>query len=278
MKINWFPGHMNKALKEMEQEVKNVDMIIYILDARALKSSLNPEFIRIIGTKPVLYVFNKCDLVLKEDITPFAQKLKTTNTDVLFLNSTQTGAIKQVEPIMLELCRDKIEKYRQKGIKTNLRAIVIGVPNSGKSTFINNLCGSKKTITGNKAGVTRGRQWLALKNGFEVCDTPGTLWPNLTDQNVAHNLAYIGSIKSEILDVNELSVDFLKFMVKNYPQNLKDKYELTNLNVEIFELIEQIAIYKHYLLKGNELDYDRTCQAILDDFKKGKFGKIILDK
>ena len=111
-----------------------------------------------------------------------------------------------------------------------------------------------------------------------MCDTPGTLWPNLTDQNVAHNLAYIGSIKSEILDVNELSVDFLKFMVKNYPQNLKDKYELTNLNVEIFELIEQIAIYKHYLLKGNELDYDRTCQAILDDFKKGKFGKIILDK
>lgn len=277
-KINWFPGHMTKALRAMEDEAKNVDMIIYVLDARAPKSCVNPEFIKIIGNKPILYILNKSDMVEEKDLQPFLNYFNTSNSIAIVLDSTKTGAIKQIEPIMVNLCKEKIEKYKQKGFKINLRAMVLGVPNSGKSTLINNLCGAKKTITGNKAGVTRGKQWLALKNGFELLDTPGTLYPKISNQQVALNLAFIGSIKNEVLDINELAVDFLNFCKKHYFENLKAKYGLTDNSLTAIEMIEHIASYKHYLLKGAEPDYDRTCIAIIDDFRKGKLGKIILDK
>ena len=155
--------------------------------------------------------------------------------------------------------------------------MVVGVPNSGKSTLINNLCGQKKAITGDKAGVTRGKQWVLLKNGFEVLDTPGTLWPNLENQTVAHNLAIIGSIKNEVVDTNELALYLVKFLKLNYKQALKNKYDIDDDSSSDIEIIEQIANKKHYLLKGNEIDYDRTCFSIVDDFRKGKLGKITLD-
>ncbi|MCI7003682.1 MAG: ribosome biogenesis GTPase YlqF [Clostridia bacterium] len=276
-KINWFPGHMTKALREMEEEAKNVDMIIYVLDARAPKSCVNPEFIKIIGNKPILYVLNKADMVEEQDLKPFLPYFKKPNTEAVLLDSTKSGAIKQIEPIMVNLCQEKLNKYKQKGFKINLRAMVLGVPNSGKSTLINNLCGSKKTITGNKAGVTRGKQWLALKNGFEVLDTPGTLYPNITNQQIALNLAFIGSIKNEVVDINELAIDFLNFCKKHYFNNLQEKYNLQDKTMSALEMLDEIATYKHYLLKGAEPDYDRTCIAIIDDFRKGKLGKIILD-
>lgn len=276
-KINWFPGHMTKALREMEEEAKNVDMIIYVLDARAPKSCVNPEFIKIIGNKPILYVLNKADMVEEQDLKPFLSYFKKPNTEAVLLDSTKSGAIKQIEPIMVNLCQEKLNKYKQKGFKINLRAMVLGVPNSGKSTLINNLCGSKKTITGNKAGVTRGKQWLALKNGFEVLDTPGTLYPNITNQQIALNLAFIGSIKNEVVDINELAIDFLNFCKKHYFNNLQEKYNLQDKTMSALEMLDEIATYKHYLLKGAEPDYDRTCIAIIDDFRKGKLGKIILD-
>lgn len=278
VKINWFPGHMTKALREMEEEAKNVDMIIYVIDARAPKSCVNPEFIRIIGNKPILYVLNKVDMVLEQDIKPFISYFKTPNSDVICLDSTKSGAIKQIEPAMVKLCLEKLNKYKQKGFKINLRAMVLGVPNSGKSTLINNLCGVKKATTGNKAGVTRGKQWLALKNGFEVLDTPGTLYPNIVNQQIALNLAYIGSIRNEVLDINELAVDFLNFCKKNYFSVLQQKYNIQDVNLTAFEMLDEIAIFKHYLLKGAEPDYDRTCMSIIDDFRKGKLGKIILEK
>lgn len=276
-KINWFPGHMTKALREMEEEAKNVDMIIYVLDARAPRSCVNPEFIKIIGNKPILYVLNKADMVEEQDLKPFLPYFKKPNTETVLLDSTKSGAIKQIEPIMVNLCQEKLNKYKQKGFKINLRAMVLGVPNSGKSTLINNLCGSKKTITGNKAGVTRGKQWLALKNGFEVLDTPGTLYPNITNQQIALNLAFIGSIKNEVVDINELAIDFLNFCKKHYFNNLQEKYNLQDKTMSALEMLDEIATYKHYLLKGAEPDYDRTCIAIIDDFRKGKLGKIILD-
>lgn len=276
-KINWFPGHMTKALREMEEEAKNVDMIIYVLDARAPKSCVNPEFIKIIGNKPILYVLNKADMVEEQDLKPFLPYFKKPNTEAVLLDSTKSGAIKQIEPIMVNLCQEKLNKYKQKGFKINLRAMVLGVPNSGKSTLINNLCGSKKTITGNKAGVTRGKQWLALKNGFEVLDTPGTLYPNITNQQIALNLAFIGSIKNEVVDINELAIDFLNLCKKHYFNNLQEKYNLQDKTMSALEMLDEIATFKHYLLKGAEPDYDRTCMAIIDDFRKGKLGKIILD-
>ena len=276
-KINWFPGHMAKALRDMAEEVKNVDMVIYVLDARAPISSVNPEFVAIVGQKPILYVLNKSDLVENEDINRFKTRFKKPNTDVIELNSTQSGAIKKIEPIMTKLCEEKINKFKQKGFKTNLRAMVIGIPNSGKSTLINNLCGVKKAITGDKAGVTRGKQWLSLKNGFEVLDTPGTLWPNITSNQMALSLAFIGSIKNEVVDMGELAIEFINFCKKHYFQNLKSKYQVPEEATSAIEILEHIAEFKHYLLKGGELDYDRTCFAIIDDFRKGKLGKICLD-
>ena len=277
-KINWFPGHMAKALRDMAEEVKKVDMVIYVLDSRAPKSSVNPEFITIIGDKPILYVLNKADMVEESDLNVFKQYFKKENTEVIELNSTLSGAIKKIEPIMVRLCKDKLEKYRAKGFKINLRAMVLGIPNSGKSTLINNLCGVKKAITGDKAGVTRGKQWLSLKNGFEVLDTPGTLWPNITNQQMAQNLAFIGSIRNEVVDMGEIAVDLLNYLKKHHFDKLLAKYQIKDKTLTPIEMLDHIAGVKHYVLKGGEPDYDRTCFAIVDDFRKGKLGKICLDK
>lgn len=277
-KINWFPGHMAKALNQMTDEMKKVDMLIYVLDSRAPFSCLNPKFDALSVNKPVLYVLNKSDLADDEKTGKYKKLLNSKqNSFCIVLNSTLSGANKQIEPIMKTLCKNKIEKYKTKGIKINLRAMVVGVPNSGKSTLINNLCGQKKAITGDKAGVTRGKQWVLLNNGFEVLDTPGTLWPNLENQTVAHNLAIIGSIKNEVVDTNELALYLVKFLKLNYKQALKNKYDIDDDSSSDIEIIEQIANKKHYLLKGNEIDYDRTCFSIVDDFRKGKLGKITLD-
>ena len=277
-KINWFPGHMAKALKIIETEIKNVDMLIYVLDARAPFSCLNPKFTSLALNKPVLYVLNKTDLADDEKTARFKRYITSQNNcECISLNSTISGANKIIEPIMKSLCQRKIDKYKNKDIKINLRAMVVGVPNSGKSTLINNLCGQKKTKTGDKAGVTKGKQWVLLKNGFEVLDTPGTLWPNLDNQTIAQNLAILGSIKNEIVDTNELCFALINYLKDHY-KTAFERYGLTDLNFSAVEIMEQIAEKKHYLLKGNEPDFDRTCFAIIDDFRKGKLGKITLDK
>ena len=277
-KINWFPGHMAKALKIMETEIKNVDMLIYVLDARAPFSCLNPKFTSLALNKPVLYVLNKTDLADDEKTARCKRYITSQNNcECISLNSTISGANKIIEPIMKSLCQRKIDKYKNKDIKINLRAMVVGVPNSGKSTLINNLCGQKKTKTGDKAGVTKGKQWVLLKNGFEVLDTPGTLWPNLDNQTIAQNLAILGSIKNEIVDTNELCFALINYLKDHY-KTAFERYGLTDLNFSAVEIMEQIAGKKHYLLKGNEPDFDRTCFAIIDDFRKGKLGKITLDK
>ena len=276
LNINWFPGHMAKALRDMTEEVKKVDMVLYVLDSRAPISSVNPEFIEIIGDKPILYILNKADMVENEDIAKFKKFFKRPNTDVIALNSTQSGAIKKIEPIMTRLCDAKIQKYKAKGFSVHLRAMVLGVPNSGKSTLINNLCGVKKAITGDRAGVTKGKQWLALKNGFELLDTPGTLYPNIKNQEIALNLAFIGSVKNEVLDMGELAVRFIEHC-KKYSRQAFSYYKIENIELSPLEILEQIATVKHYLSKGAGIDYDRTAFAIIDDFRKGKLGKITLD-
>ena len=278
-KLNWFPGHMAKALNQMSEEVKKVDMLIYVLDARAPFSCLNPKFTSLALNKPVLYVLNKIDLADDNKTKAFKDYIKKMeNSECITLNSTTSGANKIIEPLMKNLCKTKLDKFKEKQIKINLRAMVVGVPNSGKSTLINNLCGSKKTITGDKAGVTRGKQWVLLKNGFEVLDTPGTLWPNLTDQTIAKNLAVIGSIKNEVIDTNDLSVYLVDYIKENYFNSLTQKYNVQDNSLSALEIIDYVAEKKHYLLRGNEVDYDRTCFSIVDDFRKGKLGKITLDK
>lgn len=274
-KINWFPGHMKKALEEMQAEVKNVDAVIYVLDARAPKACLNPSFVKIIGNKPILFVLNKCDLADEQKVKEFAQNLISENSKCLLLNSTASGALNKVTNALNELCKNQIERFKNKGVNYYVRAMVLGVPNSGKSTLVNNLCGSARAVTGNKPGVTKGKQWVKLSNNIEILDTPGTLWPNLEVEETALRLAYIGSIKDDILQIEELVLQLIEDLKKLYPELLKEKYKIDDVENKLpLEIFEEIAEMKKRLLKGGEIDYERAAKAILDDFRKCRIGKI----
>ncbi|MCI6572960.1 MAG: ribosome biogenesis GTPase YlqF [Firmicutes bacterium] len=275
-KINWFPGHMQKALRMMEAEAKNVDALIYVLDSRAPFACLNPEFVRIIGSKPILYVLNKIDLADEKKIKEIKTKLPGENKLVIELNSTASGAIGLVTSSLNALCKATIEKYKNKGVNYFVRAMVLGVPNCGKSTLVNNLCGSKKAITGNKPGVTKGKQWVKLSNNIEILDTPGTLWPNLIDEGEAKKLAFIGSIKDDVVEVEQLSLFLLEALLKTYPKELEERFSVQVENKTPLEIMEEIAERRKYVVRGGEIDYERTAKAILDDFRKGRIGKITL--
>lgn len=275
-KINWFPGHMQKALRMMETEAKNVDALIYVLDSRAPFACLNPEFVRIIGSKPILYVLNKIDLADEKKIKEIKTKLPGENKLVIELNSTASGAIGLVTSSLNALCKATIEKYKNKGVNYFVRAMVLGVPNCGKSTLVNNLCGSKKAITGNKPGVTKGKQWVKLSNNIEILDTPGTLWPNLIDEGEAKKLAFIGSIKDDVVEIEQLSLFLLEALLKTYPKELEERFSVQVENKTPLEIMEEIAERRKYVVRGGEIDYERTAKAILDDFRKGRIGKITL--
>ncbi len=275
-KINWFPGHMQKALRMMESEAKNVDALIYVLDSRAPFACLNPEFVRIIGSKPILYVLNKIDLADEKKIKEIKTKLPGENKLVIELNSTASGAIGLVTSSLNALCKATIEKYKNKGVNYFVRAMVLGVPNCGKSTLVNNLCGSKKAITGNKPGVTKGKQWVKLSNNIEILDTPGTLWPNLIDEGEARKLAFIGSIKDDVVEIEQLSLFLLEALLKAYPKELEERFSVQVENKTPLEIMEEIAERRKYVVRGGEIDYERTAKAILDDFRKGRIGKITL--
>lgn len=271
MKINWFPGHMKKALREIRDGLSRCDVVIYVLDSRAPISSINPSLNRLTSGKPVLYVFNKIDMADRERVNVLSKNYRGEKSDFVILNSTMSGASKLIKGKINALAKEKVDKAKAKGIKTVVRAMVVGVPNSGKSTLVNNLCGKAKAVVGNRPGVTKSIQWLSIGDNIELCDTPGTLYPNLENQEVAKKLLFIGSIKDEVIcDIVELGEEFLRMANKNYHNLLTSRYdeELT---------IEAIAKKRGYILSKGELDLERTSQAILDDFRKGRIGKITLD-
>lgn len=278
MVIQWYPGHMDKALREMKNNAKLVDAILYVLDARAPLSCLNPKFDSVVGSKPVIMILNKADLISREDLARFEQYFTAKNMPVIALNSTITNATKPIIDTACKLLSEKIAKYKAKNISMPLRLMVIGVPNSGKSTLINNVCGNKKAMTGDKPGVTRINQWVKIGNGFELLDTPGTLWPSFDKPRLARNLAYIGSIKDDVLDVEELALAFIDDLKSKYFQELFARYDLKmdakDASIEIFN---EICKKRGFILRGGDFDYNRGARAILDDFRKGRIGKIALD-
>lgn len=279
MVINWFPGHMTKALRMMEKELDVVDVIIYVLDGRAPFSCENPSFKNITKNKPIVYVINKIDLSNEEQIKKWQKYFSEgENRLCVLLNSTLSNSSKIIKDCMNKLLIKKLEKNKKKGINIPLRAMVIGVPNCGKSTLINNLCGKGKAITGDKPGVTRGKQWVKIDEGIEMLDTPGTLWPDLENDKVAHNLAYIGSIKEEVLDISSLALDFISDLNKIDKSILTNRYNIEfDENDELIDIYEKICKKRGFVLKGNNYDYERCARALFDDFRKGRLGKITLD-
>lgn len=277
MRIQWYPGHMTKALRMMETEIKNVDLVIYVLDSRAPFSCVNPSFSRVIGSKPIIYAFNKIDLADMTLVKYWENHFKTENSDTVILNSTMSGSAKQVADKMRSLLKPKLEKNKEKGIVMPLRALVLGVPNSGKSTLINNLSKKGKTITGNRPGVTKGKQWVRVDSGIELLDTPGTLWPSFDNEVVATHLAYIGSIRDQVIDTEGLAYNLLEDMKAIDPQILTERYGFDVRDMETLEIFDEICKKRGFLFKKNDYDYGRGAIAILDDFRKGRLGKFTLD-
>ncbi len=270
MKINWFPGHMNKAFKDISDQLKKVDVVTYVLDARIPLSSINPSLNSLTQNKPVLYVFNKIDMADEKKIKAILPQFKTKTSNYILFNSTLSGKSDQIISKLKQLSSEKIERYKKKGVKPSIRTMVVGIPNCGKSTLVNNLCKKAKTVTGNKAGVTKHGLWLPIGDCIEVYDTPGTLYPNITDQEVAKKLAYVGSVKDEILDFNELSIELLSLLMKLYPENVLNRYNGKST-------LEDIAKERKYMTNGGEIDIDRMSKTIIDDFRKGRLGKLTLD-
>lgn len=263
----------------MEKEIKIVDVILYVLDSRAPFSCVNPKFETLIGDKPIIYVFNKVDMADKEKVDEWAKYFSKNDTHkCIMLDSTASGSGKKIESTIRLVLKDKIEKYKLKNINTTLRAMVIGVPNCGKSTLINNLCGKAKTVTGNKPGVTKGKQWVKIASGIELLDMPGTLWPSFDNTKVAKHLAYIGSIREEVLDIPELAMEFIKDMRAMDRTILESRFNISIEDEdENLEVLEKICDSRRFLVRGGDYDYDRGCLAIISDFKQGKMGKITLE-
>ena len=278
MIIQWFPGHMNKALKMMQEEVKKVDAIIYVLDSRAPFSCVNPKFTNIIKEKPIVYAFNKSDMADTDKVKAWASYFSKENTRCVILNSTASGSSNKIVTAMKELLHDKIEKYAKKNVALILRAMIVGVPNSGKSTLANNLCGKTKAKAENRAGVTRSKQWVRIANDVEVLDTPGTLWPAFNNNQVAHHLAYIGSIKEDVLDIPELSLDFIVDMIKIDKTILENRYGIEIAETDTpLEVLDKICVARKFVMRGGDIDYDRGSMALLSDFKQGRLGGITLE-
>lgn len=279
MRIHWFPGHMKKALRVMREQLKMVDSIIYVLDSRAPLSSINPQFDELIAHKPVLYVLNKSDMVNSDDILKWQRCFEKENKACVANNSLNKGGGKIIINKLLEINAAAIEKYRNKGVNKTIRAMVIGIPNCGKSALINSLTSGKKTVTGNKPGVTRGRQWVVIDKYIELMDTPGTLFPDFGDEKKALNLAFIGSIKDDILDINELASKLLDCLTSlGHGNKIAQRYNLQSETSSKAEMLRQIGLSRGFILKGGEVDIEKTAKAVLTDFRKLAFGQIILEK
>lgn len=280
MHIQWYPGHMTKAVRAMKEDIKLIDLIIELVDARAPLSSRNPDIDELGKGKARLILLNKWDLVDEKIGELWFSYFEQKGFTAVKLNSRNGNGIKQINGAVTQACKEKIERDRRRGILNRpVRAMVVGIPNVGKSTFINSFAGRACAKTGNKPGVTKGNQWIRLNKTLELLDTPGILWPKFEDQEAGLKLAFIGSINDEILNKEELALELLRFLMDQYPERIKDRYQLDELDEqEPVRIMEQIAKVRACLKKGGEYDYTKAANLLLEDFRSGKLGRITLER
>lgn len=280
--IQWFPGHMTKALREIEELVKQVDIVLELCDARIPLSSRNPKIAEIVKNKPYITVMNKSSLADSEKSAEWKKRLcETGGAQRVIFTDCMTGAgIDEIIPAIRYALKDKLDAYAAKGMRHIPRAMIIGVTNCGKSTLINRLYGAKKAKSENRPGVTRISSWVTVEGQLELLDTPGVLWPKFEDENVGLNLAFTGAIRDEILDIESISVLLVNRLIKLYPNLVFARYKLSREDVENklpHEIFEAIGLKRRLLVPGGEVDYPRTARMILDEFRSGKIGRITLD-
>lgn len=277
MHFQWYPGHMTKAKRQMQEDIKLIDLVIELVDARIPFSSRNPDIDELGKHKARLILMNKADLASQEQTRKWSEYFRKMGYYVVKLDARNKAGLKGVSDVIMEACKEKLERDRRRGIKNRpVRAMVVGIPNVGKSTFINTYAGKACAKTGNKPGVTKGKQWIRLNKNVELLDTPGILWPKFEDQKVGLLLALIGSIKDEILNIDELSLELIQILQEHYPGILASRYELDEEGTPVF-VLEQIARNRNCVQKGNELDYSKAASLVIDEFRNGRLGKITLE-
>ncbi|MDF2952285.1 MAG: GTP-binding protein HSR1-related [Anaerocolumna sp.] len=277
MHFQWYPGHMTKARRMMQEDMKLIDVVIELVDARIPYSSKNPDIDELAKNKTRVILLNKYDLADKRYTELWKHYFEKKGYFVTLVNSKNGNGVKQVNEVVQKACQEKIERDRKKGILNRpIRAMVVGIPNVGKSTFINSFAGKASTKTGNKPGVTKGKQWIRLNKNIELLDTPGILWPKFEDQAVGLRLAMIGSIREEILNIQELAFELIKYLVQNYKGNLSTRYQIDE-TMDVLVNMNLIAEKRACRMKGGELDLEKAAGFIVDDFRSGKLGNITLE-
>ena len=273
--INWYPGHMKKTRELIQQNLKMVVAVVEVIDARIPVSSRNPIIDELVRGKPRIIVLNKSDLADENASRAWTEALRTDGSRTLAMNCMSGGGVKELFRL---LERMESEKNRDRAMQKAYRLMIVGVPNVGKSSLINRMTGKKSAQTGDRPGVTKGKQWLKLQNGMQLLDTPGILWPMFEDPKAGMNLAFCGSIKDEILDIPTLGMELISVLAENYPQLLAERYKLDGIAETPLENMENMALKRGCILPGKRIDYERIGKLVLDEFRSGKIGRITLEQ
>ena len=280
--IQWFPGHMAKTRRLITENLKNADAVIEILDARIPYSSRNPEIVRICEGKPSLLLLNKASLADPRVTAYWSEKYSNSTTACIETDCISGYGISKIAPALKELCHEKLERYEQKGMHGRpIKAMVVGIPNVGKSSLINKLCGSRKAKVENRPGVTLDKQWVATNIGVQLLDMPGVLWPKFDDSRVGENLAITGAIKDDVLDIESIASTLCGRLRQMYPELLMQRYKLDSIpdeeEMNNYDLLSLIGRKRGHLISGGEIDTERTANMLIDEFRAAKLGRVSLD-
>lgn len=277
MNYQWYPGHMTRAKRQMQEDIRLIDLVIELVDARIPQSSRNPDIDELGKNKYRLILMNKADLADEKRTGEWSRFFREQGCFTVSLDARSRAGMKKITDQIMEACREKLERDKKRGIKNRpVRAMVVGIPNVGKSTFINSYAGKACAKTGNRPGVTKGKQWIRLNKEVELLDTPGILWPKFGDQAVGMRLAQIGSIRDEILNADELSLELIGFLQREYPGILAERYGLSE-DAKDSDLLSEIAVRRGCIGRGGEPDYSKAAALVIDDFRSGKLGRITLE-